>query len=301
MIEAGPFLAPAPHDGRMQVLADGLDHPEGVAHDPDAGVVWAGGEDGQLYRISLGGGESGIAGRGEVAQVVGPGAGMTLGIAIDGAGRPVVCAPGRGGLYVLEDGELRAVLRRVDGRPLTLPNFSAFGPDGTLYLTDSGRWGDNDGRLLRLDADGGATVLCAGLDRFPNGCAVSPDGRWLWCVESFSPTLNRIDLAGDRRPEVIMRLDGTVPDGLALTDAGGLVISLYRPDRILHLDGDGRLSVLAGDPQGTLLAAPTNVCFAGPQRDLLVAANLGRWHLTAIPTRLRGADPHRPARWAADR
>src|SRR5215208_2573211 len=33
------------------VLVDGLDHAEGVAWDPQAAVVWAGGEAGQLYRV----------------------------------------------------------------------------------------------------------------------------------------------------------------------------------------------------------------------------------------------------------
>ena len=39
--------------GNIQELVDGLDHPEGVAYDPDADVVWAGGEAGQLYRVEL--------------------------------------------------------------------------------------------------------------------------------------------------------------------------------------------------------------------------------------------------------
>ena len=37
--------------GRIEELVDGLDHPEGVAYDPAADVLWAGGEAGQLYRI----------------------------------------------------------------------------------------------------------------------------------------------------------------------------------------------------------------------------------------------------------
>ena len=44
------LLQPAPLDGQMRVLVDGLDHPEGVAWDPRSGALWAGGEDGQLYR-----------------------------------------------------------------------------------------------------------------------------------------------------------------------------------------------------------------------------------------------------------
>ena len=39
----------------------------------------------------------------------------------------------------------------------------------------------------------------------------------------------------------------------------------------------------------------------GPELDVLVSANLGRWHLTRYDgTGLVGAPLHRPARWAAD-
>ena len=76
-----------------------------------------------------------------------------------------------------------------------------------------------------------------------------------------------------------------MPDGLAFTAGGGLLISCYRPDRILHLDRDGRLEVVAEDPQGTLLSAPTNVCFVGAALDRVVSANLGRWHLTLLDAR----------------
>ena len=101
----------------------------------------------------------------------------------------------------------------------------------------------------------------------------------------------RIDLRRRARASSSRRFDGTVLDGLALTADGGLLVSCYRPDRIYHLGRDGRVEVVAEDPQGTLLAAPTNVCFAGPELDVVVSANLGRWHLT----------PHRdrPARRAA--
>jgi hypothetical protein len=61
------------------------------------------------------------------------------------------------------------------------------------------------------------------------------------------------------------------------------------------LSASGDLYVLAADPQGTLFAAPTNVCFAGAALDRLVTANLGRWHLTVIDdTGLRGAPLHTP-------
>lgn len=264
------------------MLVDGLDHPEGVAWDPNAGILWAGGEDGQLYRVD-------VDARTWTEAARAPG--FVLGLAVDRRGRVVVCCQGARSLCLLEDGTVRTL---HDG--FTLPNYPAFGPDGTLYVSDSGTWGRDDGRVFRLGADNTLEQLCDGLPHFPNGCAVTADGQALWLVESRVPTVNRIDL-GSGEVDEVTRLEGTVPDGVALTDDGGLLVSCYRPDRIVHLDGDGRVEVVAEDPQGTLLAAPTNVVFAG---DRLVSANLGRWHLTLVETALRGVPLHYPESWAAD-
>ncbi len=269
----------------LELLVDGLDHPEGVCWDPRSSVVWAGGEAGQLYRVDL---ES------RSAQQTASAPGFVLGLAADGRGRIVVCCGDDGLVCVLEDGGVRTL-----HNGLGFPNYPAFGPDGALYVSDSGSWGRNDGRVLRLSPDGDVDVLCDGLPHFPNGCAVTADGRWLWIVESFEPTVNRIDLE-TRAVERIARLDGTVPDGVAFTADGGVLVSCYRPDRIVHVDGAGGVAVVAEDPQGTLLAAPTNVAFVGRELDRLVSANLGRWHLTLLDVGLRGAPLHYPTRWAAD-
>jgi gluconolactonase len=276
---------------RERVLVDGLDHPEGVAWDPDAGVLWAGGEAGQLYRVGL---DTGVAE--EVARAPG----FVLGVAVDGAGRVLACASQDGSLCLYDGVRVARVLTEVDGEPLALPNWAAFAPDGTLYLSASGAWGAASGRLVRLAADGRAETFSRVPCAFTNGLAVSADGRSLWCVESYVPRLWRFDLDAGGAPELVRELPGTVPDGLAATAGGGLLIACYRPDRIYHLDADGTLQVVAEDPQGTLLAAPTNVCFAGPALDRVVSANLGRWHLTLLDLGLRGAPLHRPARWAAD-
>jgi hypothetical protein len=60
------------------------------------------------------------------------------------------------------------------------------------------------------------------------------------------------------------------------------------------------VEIVAEDPQGTLLAAAMNIAFAGPELDRLVCANLGRWHLALVDSRLRGIPLHYPTNWAAD-
>jgi len=258
-------------------LADGLDHPEGVCWDADAGVLWAGGEAGQLYRVTLEGGVE------EVTRLPH----FVLGLALDASGAVYACCR-------------QAGVWRWDGEPVRIAddiafaNFPAFGPDGTLYVSDSGSgWGTNDGCVLA-----GGEVLSRDAPHFTNGLAVTPDGGWLWVAESFEPRLGRIELATGRYEEIV-RIHGTVPDGLALEAAGGVVITCYRPDRIYHLSPGGELTIVAEDPQGTVLAAPTNVCFAGEELDRMVVANLGRWHLTAVDrTGLRGVPLHRPRKEA---
>ena len=175
-------LAHLPAPGRARVLVDGLDHPEGVAYDPDADVIWAGGEAGQLYRVTGGAVE-------EVARAPG----FVLGLAVDGAGRLAVCASSDGSLCAF-DGE--SVVRVAPD--LGFPNWPAFASDGTLFVSDSGGWGADDGRLVRIDADGTVETFSREVPHFTNGCAVSPDGRWLWVVESHVPIVSRFDLR-DRR------------------------------------------------------------------------------------------------------
>jgi gluconolactonase len=269
----------------IETLVDGLDHPEGVCWDPFAGVVWAGGEAGQVYRVDL---------DERRAEEVARAPGFLLGLAVDGRGRLILCCRDARSLCVLEDG---AVSPLRDG--FAFPNYPAFAPDGSLYVSDSGLWGANDGRVFRLSAEGELELFSTALTDFPNGCAVTGDGRWLWIVESHRPTVNRFDLQSGEL-EQVARLDGTVPDGVAFTAEGGVLISCYRPDRIVHLDAAGRAEVVADDPQGTLLAGPTNIAFAGPNLDRLVCANLGRWHLALVESGLRGAPLHYPVRWAVD-
>jgi gluconolactonase len=285
-------LAHLPGEGRTRVLVDGLDHPEGVAYDRASGALWAGGEAGQLYRVDLDAG---------TAEEVARAPGFVLGVAVDGRGRVAICASSDGSLCAWDGERVVRLLDEASGRRLVQPNYPAFGPDGTLYLSDSGTWGKDDGRLLLVEPGGTAQVLSREVERFTNGCAVSPDGRWLWVVESFDPRVHRFDLRSrGPHPELVTRIEGAVLDGIAFTADGGVLISCYRPDRIYHLDPFGLLEVVAQDPQGTLLSAPTNVCFAGPRLDRVVSANLGRWHLTLLDLGLRGAPLHAPETWALD-
>src|SRR3981189_750298 len=100
-----------------EVLVDGLDHPEGVAWDPATGDLWAGGEDGQLYRVDI---------EARTWEEAPRAPGFVLGLAVDGRSRIAICCSGAGALCVLADGAVSAL---HDG--LTAPDAPAVAPGGS--------------------------------------------------------------------------------------------------------------------------------------------------------------------------
>jgi gluconolactonase len=152
--------------------------------------------------------------------------------------------------------------------------------------------------VIVVETDGTSRVLSDGPSAFTNGMALAPDGRHLYVVESSLPGISRLPLlpdgsAGSR--ELVVAMPRTVPDGIAFTADGLLLITCYRPDAVFMWDGS-RLDTLVEDWTGLLLSAPTNLAFTGHGLDQLVSANLGGWHVTRIDAGFVGAPLHHPHR-----
>ncbi len=271
---------------RFRTLGGGLDHPEGVAWDPVAGALYAGGEAGQLYCVTL---------DGSVEQVATTG-GFLLGIAVSD-GTVFACDVAKGAVVAIEPETASwKVVADGDGAGdrMRAPNWLAFDEGGRLYVTDSGDWGRGDGRIWAVEADGRARVWTEATNRLPNGCCLSGDGTALFVIETNGPSVSRVPILADGTagpPELVAELPGTVPDGIALCADGSLLVSCQRPDAVYRIAPDGGVELLAVDPTGQMLGAPSNVAWAGPDLDRLVTSNLGRWHLTIADlsdTGLRG-------------
>jgi gluconolactonase len=270
-----PLSEPAVPVSALETLAAGLDHPEGICLAPD-GMLYASGEAGQIYRLE--------GGRAEVVATTG---GWTLGLAADVDGRIYACDPAKRALFRWDPGSgaMDLISRGAPDAPFATPNWGAFGPDGTFYVSDSGGWKARDGRILIVRPDGETRVWTDASVDFPNGLAVSPDGRELWVLESTPGRLVRFAIrddggAGER--EVLVELPGTVPDGIAFATDGSVVIACYRPDIVLRWRDDIGVQVLAHDPEGTAIAAPTNCVFYGPDLAWIAVPNIGRWHVTGF-------------------
>ncbi len=277
---------------RFRVLAGGLDHPEGVCWDPDANVLYAGGEAGQLYRISL---------DGAVEQVASTG-GFLLGVAVDGDGSVYGCDVAAGAVVRI-DPRTGEVTRYADtdaaGDRMRAPNWLAFDSAGRLFVTDSGDWGKAEGRIWVVEPDRTAHVWTDAVARLPNGCCLTAAEDALLVIETNGPGVVRVPIDQDGsagEPEPFVDLPGTVPDGIALCADGSVLVSCQRPDRIYRVAA-GIADTLVDDPTGQLLGAPANVAWVGPRRDRLATSNLGRWHVAIgdlAATDLRGVPLPRP-------
>lgn len=266
-----------------------LDHPEGLAVSP-TGELYAGGEAGQIYRVDL---ESGTV------DLIAQAGGFLLGLACDADGDVYACNPGLRTLQRVTPatGTVRSWSTGCPERQLVNPNWAVFDDAGNLYLTDSGTWHGHDGCILKVTATGQTSVWTTASRNFPNGACLSPDGRALVVAESNEPALVRIPIRDDGQAaerEVLARLPGTVPDGVVAAADGSLLVFCYRPDRILQVDLGGRVTVVADDPEGTVLAAPTNGAWSGREPDELVVANFGRWHLSVLRPGITGSAPRYP-------
>lgn len=273
----------------LDVVVHGLDHPEGVTVDPH-GVVYAGGEAGQIYRVDVA--------AGSFEQVADTG-GFILGLCSDAAGLLYVCDVKRRELLRVDpaSGAVDIYSSGAPGRPFVNPNWPVFDESGRLYVTDSGTWKGDDGCIMRIEPGGATTVWDTACSAFPNGAALSIGGGALFVLESNTPALVRIPIGDDGRAgprQLVAPLTG-VPDGVAVDADGRAYVMYYRPDRIDRVWPDGRVELLAEDPEGTALAAPTNGVWLEPERTRLLVGSLGRWHLTSCDFNATGIPLRYPA------
>jgi len=261
---------------RFEVYATGVDHPECVAFDRE-GMLWCGGEAGQVYRIDR---------EKRVETIVSVG-GFTGGIAFSPADELIVCNPQFGLLRVERSGKHEVFADRAGDHKLICPNYPVYDSRGNLYVTDSGQWRKQNGFLLRYDPAGNGEIL-AGPFGYANGLALSADERWLWMVESNANRVFRFELDIERRVigrEVYAENTSWLPDGLALDEAGNLYVSCYASDDVHKVTPERHKTLFAFDPFAILLSRPTNMAF---DDEWMYVANLGRTTITRGRVGVRG-------------
>ena len=249
----------------------GVDHPESLAVGP-RGELYTTGTGCQVYRVDV------ATNRAEQFATT---ANRCLGQAVDAAGNLYCAETGLGAVVkVTPDGAVSTYATGPEGRPFLCANYPAFDRRGALYLSDSGDWsGAVNGRLYKIEPGGGAARLWyPGAIDTPNAIALDAAERYLYVVETFGAGIARVAIDEDGSAggfERVLHMPRHVPDGIAFDEHGRLWIACHRPDAIYVFDlHSRRLELFAEDWMGEALRGPTDVAFAGPERDILFAASL---------------------------
>ena len=256
---------------QFSIFASGLDHPECCAFDAQ-GVLWAGGEAGQVYRIDL---------RGNVQTICTLGT-FNGGVAFSPTDDLFVCNPAQGVVRVWRDGTSNVFASHVGEHKILCANFALFDRAGNLYVTDSGQWKKRNGFLIRIDPAGHAEIV-GGPFGYANGLALSADQRTLFMVESDTDRILRFNISQHGavgEAKVFAENVGRLPDGLALDALGNLYAACYASDEIWRFKPSGERALLAWDHFAILLSRPTNLAFGGENFDEIFVANLGRQSIT---------------------
>ena len=253
------------------------------------GPLWT--SDGRLLVTSVSRGlvyEVDLTSRSIVAEI--ETGGGPNGLAEDALGRVWVAQ--NGGVTV-KSRSPRAVapgLQLLDGRDaddrLTTgcraPNDLAEGPDGRIWFTDPGGPGERvPGRLCAFDPDTTTVgTLLEGID-FPNGLTFGLSGDVLYLAETRTRRVLHFAWDGIELSPlgVFATLSDGGADGLAVDVEGNLLVAVPEADMIVVFAPDG--SAL-GEVRFARPTFPTNLCFAGDRRDVLVVTAAKGGRLLAI-------------------
>lgn len=207
------------------------------------------------------------------------------------------------------DGRVTVLADRFEGKRLNSPNDITCHGDGSLWFSDPpfGIASDWEGAraeaelpqaVYRLDGQTGKLSRVIADLQGPNGLAFSPDGRWLYVVESRARPHRLIwayevqgETLGARRLLIDAGGAGAF-DGIAIDELGNLWCGLGSDGRpgadAAALDG-----VRVYDPQGVALAhihlpeRCANLCFGGAKNNRLFMASTHS--LYALHVNVRGA------------
>ncbi len=252
----------APAEGgetaRLVQVVEGFDQPESVQYDPAQDV---------FFVTSMAGYGSEKNGMGYIARFPADRPEHWEVFVRSGVGGALLHSP-KGmtlqgdTLWVADIDVLRGFHRRT-GAPLAEVDFAPYGalllnavtvgPDGTVYITDTGIIMSDSGvlyeggdRIFARGMDGAVSVVAEGPELgHPNGITWDPAGRLL--VVSFHPFESEIYSIVPGRPEreVLGRGPGRF-DGVQLLPDGRIVVSAWS-DSSLYLLGDGRMERVVRD------------------------------------------------------
>lgn len=274
----------------LQIITTGLQFPEGPVAMSDGSVILVEIRSAKLTRVAPDGTKT------TVAQMSGGPNGAALGP----DGKMYIC--NNGGFSWMDDpehgtrptgqaadysggriervdlgtGKIDTLYTECSGHPLRGPNDLVFDAHGGFYFTDLGKTRARDmdrGGIYYAKADGSLIKEIAYPTITANGCALSPDGKILYFVETESARLWAMDILapGEVRREpwpsphggrLVAQVGGAFQrfDSMAVDAAGNACIATLMNGGITIVSADGKnIRHLPLPDRYT-----TNICFGGP-------------------------------------
>ncbi|MCW3014910.1 MAG: hypothetical protein JWO02_2002 [Solirubrobacterales bacterium] len=204
------------------------------------------------------------------------------------------------------------------GATAAVPNYAAWGPDGSLYVTD---YANNV--VWRVPPGGGGAELwlqdpqLATIEFGTTGIKLTADRRTLLIGQQTAPGagnlltggLFAVDIQTDGTPGAVRRIWQSgpldLPDGFAIARSGRIYVTALGPNQLVALDADGReqerfpkVPLLGENGSTAPFDAPSNASFLGTR--LIVAnqsnpaANPDHWALLDVEVGEDGLPEHIP-------
>lgn len=235
-----------------QVIARGLQSPEGPSFDRNGVLHFVDWDAGSVYRLDQ---------ERNLREFVNTG-GTPTGSKFHKNGNLYVADGDLGILIIEPNGKMYVAASHWDGQKFRGPNDLAFAPNGDLYFTDP-KGSDPEhpiGNVFILRQSSEVERFDGGL-QFPNGIVFSADGQTLYVAETFPNRILAFDLDAQgykKTCRIYAKLEGGLgPDGMTFGEDGNLYVAHF---------GKGVVAVI--DPQGQTIAElelgaqnPTNVAF----------------------------------------
>jgi gluconolactonase len=221
---------------------------------------------------------------GEVTTVR-AGANVANGMALDGAGRLIVCEQDPAAITRLDPatGAVETLVDAYEGKPLNSPNDVVVARDGAVWFTDPS-YGHLQGfrpppqlpDAVYRYADGELTMVAEGFDK-PNGLAFSPAEDVLYVGDNGARRILAFDVVDGRglaARRVVAHSTPEHPDGLKVDGAGRIYASAADGVRVYEPSGE----------QVAAIPVPGAVNFAFGDGALVITADDAIW-VAALDTR----------------
>jgi len=199
------------------------------------------------------------------------------GLAIHKDGR-VFVADHRHGIIAFDaKGKMSRIVSRYHAQAFKGVNDLYFDHAGNLYFTDQGvsDLADPSGCVYKLSTDGKLHQL-ANCVPSPNGLVLDKAGKTLYVAATRANAVWRLPFAGDglvvRMGVQIQLSGGRGPDGLAMNEAGGLVVAHVDMGAVWVFDHRGEPKLRVQSCKSDML---TNACFGGADRKTLYITDSG--------------------------